>query len=193
MIGPVKVVSEASIGSNMRRVFALTGTATLELVKDEERLLEQAAELLRAEPKDVPAAVERRRQRHHSLEDELKALRTQAVRAEARQLAAGAVGGYVVTRRDGLPSDQLRQLVLAVRAEPGVQVVVLIGSPDGQRVALVAAVAKGAGVEPGPLLGEAARLVGGGGGGKGDVAVAGGRDPSRIDEAVAHVRSRLGM
>ncbi|MDP9072261.1 MAG: alanine--tRNA ligase [Actinomycetota bacterium] len=192
MVGPLKVVSEGSIGSNMRRIFALTGRATLELVKDEERLLERAAELLRAEPKEVPAAVERLLQRHRTLEEELKALRTEAATGEARRLAAAA-GRYVVARRDGLPADQLRQLALATRAEPGVEAVVLIGSPDGQRVALAAAAAKGAGVEVGPLLGGAARLVGGGGGGKGEVAVAGGKDPSRIDEALAHVRSQLGM
>ena len=192
MIGPVKVVSEGSIGSNMRRIFALSGTATLERIKDEERLLERAAELLRAEPKEVPEAVERLLQRHRTLEDELKSLRTQVASGEARQLGAAAVDGWVVARRDGLAPDQLRQLALATREEPGVRGVVLVGSPDGQRVALVAAVAKGGGMEPGPLLAEAARIVGGGGGGKGDVAVAGGRDASKIDQAIAHVRAQLG-
>ncbi|PLS75950.1 MAG: alanine--tRNA ligase [Actinobacteria bacterium] len=197
MIGPIKITSESSIGANMRRVFALTGTATLAKVREEEQLLERAASLLRAEPKDVPSAVERILERQRAVDAELKALRTQAAGNEARGLAAAAIttdaGGCVVARRDGLPPEQLRDLALAVRREPGVQAVVLIGSPDGRRVSLVAAVDPASGLEAPGLVSEPARLVGGGGGGKGDVAVAGGKDPSRIDEALAAVRARLGL
>ncbi|MDP9387819.1 MAG: alanine--tRNA ligase, partial [Actinomycetota bacterium] len=110
MIGPVMVTSESSIGANMRRIFALTGTGALERVWEEERLLGRVATLLRADPNDVPDAVERLLERQRSLEAELRALRTQAAAGEARQLAATAVDGVVVARRDGLPPDQLREL-----------------------------------------------------------------------------------
>jgi len=68
-----------------------------------------------------------------------------------------------------------------------------VGTPDGERVSLVAAVAKDAGWEAGPLVAEAAKAVGGGGGGKGDVAVAGGKDVSGIDSALSAVRQQLGL
>ena len=191
MVGPVLITSESSIGSNLRRVFALTGAGSLEHVRGEERLLRQAAGLLRADPSDVPAAVERLLEREQALRAELRSLRSQAAAAEARQLATAAANGWVVARRDGLPQDQLRDLALAVRDQPGVQAVVLIGTPDGQRVALAAAVDPGSHVQAAALVGPAARTVGGGGGGKGDVAVAGGRDASRIDEALAQVRAQL--
>ncbi|HUP70004.1 MAG TPA: alanine--tRNA ligase [Acidimicrobiales bacterium] len=198
MIGPVKITSESSIGANMRRVFALTGTATLAKVREEEQALERAAQLLRAEPMDVPGAVERLLERQRAAEAELKSLRTKAAGDEARTLAATAAPATagplcVVARRDGLPQDQMRDLALAVRQQPHVQGVVLIGTPDGQRVALVAAVEPGSGLDAPALVSAPARLLGGGGGGRGDVAVAGGKDPSKIDEALAAVRATLGL
>jgi alanyl-tRNA synthetase len=193
MIGPVKVTSEASIGANMRRIFALTGTGTLERVKEEERILERAAELLRTKPDELTDALERALARQKELEQELKTLRAQQAGAEGKTLAASAVNGMVVERRDGLDQNALKDLAVAVRNEPGIKAVVLVGTPDGERVALVAAVAKDGGLEAAKLVGDAARIVGGGGGGKGDVAVAGGKDTSKIDEAVAAVRSQLGL
>lgn len=191
MIGPVKVLSESSIGSNLRRITAVTGTSTLQRIRDEERLLARAAALLRAEPDEVPSALERVLEHQKALEVELKALRSQAAAGDATALAAGAVGGIVVARRDRLTPDQLRQLALTVRSSPGIRAVALAGTPDGAKVGLVVAVAAGSGLEAPALVGEAARLVGGGGGGKGDVAMAGGRDPSRIDDALDALRSRL--
>ena len=192
MIGPVRITGESSIGSNLRRITGLTGTGALERTREEERLLVRTAELLRAEPRDLPEAVGRVLDHQRALEAELKALRSQLAAGEATHLASTAVDGMVVARRDGLGPDQLRDLALAVRLVPGVRVVALAGSPDGARVALVAAVTPESGVEAPALVGEAARLVGGGGGGKGDVAMAGGRDPSRIDDALDALRARLG-
>ncbi|HVL93779.1 MAG TPA: alanine--tRNA ligase [Acidimicrobiales bacterium] len=192
-IGPVTVVSESSIGANIRRVTGLTGTATLERYQEDGRLLGRAASLLRADPKDVPGAVERLLERQRALEAELKAVRTQAASGDARSLAAAAVAGAVVARRDGLPPDQLRDLALAVRNEPGVWAVVLVGTPDGTRVTLVAAVEPGGDLAAPALLAEPARQVGGGGGGRGDVAQAGGKDVAGIDAALAAARAGLGI
>ena len=117
-----------------------------------------------------------------------------ALKAEAVELAATAAStdGFVVERRDGLGGDELRELALSVRGREGVRGVVLIGTPDGSRVALVGAMEKGSDVSAPELISAAARTVGGGGGGKDPlVAVAGGRDPSKIDAAVADVRAAL--
>ncbi len=190
-VGPVKILGEGSIGANLRRVEAVTGVSSLQLLKEDERRLERAAGLLRTKPDDVVDAIERLLERQRALEDELRGVRAGSLRGEAAELAAAAVDGVVVARRDGLPQDQVRDLALAIRDQPGVRGVVLIGSPDGERVSLVAAVQKDSGLLAGDLIAEAAKTVGGGGGRDPVIAVAGGRDASRIDEALDQVRARL--
>ncbi|MEY2569461.1 MAG: alanyl-tRNA synthetase [Actinomycetota bacterium] len=193
MIGPVKVVSEGSIGSNLRRIEAVTGTGSLDRIRDEERLLERAADLLKARPDEVPEAIARIIDRQKALDDELKAVQAKAATGDADALAADAVDGKVVARKDGLPQDGLRQLAQAVR-DKGVDTVVIVGSPDGERVALVGLTVKDASPTAPDLIGPAAKIVGGGGGGKDPTqAVAGGRDASKIDEALASVRAALGL
>jgi alanyl-tRNA synthetase len=194
MIGTVRVTTEQSIGANLRRIFALTGTGTLDQLRRERELLDRAAELLRSNPEDVPETIERLLQRQRDLENEMKALQTASARGDAGGLISEAVEGKVVARKDGLPQDQLKALAQAVR-DGGVGTVVLIGSPDGERVALVALVATDAGGPTAPeLVAPAAKVVGGGGGGKDPTqAVAGGRDVGKIDDALADVRTRLGL
>jgi alanyl-tRNA synthetase len=98
----------------------------------------------------------------------------------------------VVARRDGLSQDQLRDLAVSVRNQPGIRGVVLVGTPDGQRVAVVAAVAKDSALVAGELAVAAARATGGGGNAKAaDLAVAGGKDVAKIDDALAAVSALL--
>jgi alanyl-tRNA synthetase len=99
----------------------------------------------------------------------------------------------VVARSDGGSREDLKDLAVAVRQQPGVKAVVLVGEPDTGGVALVSAVAKGSGLDAPSLLKDAAKAVGGGGGGKGDVATAGGRDATKIDEALDLARVAAGL
>ena len=102
-------------------------------------------------------------------------------------MIGSAVDGAVVARRDGLVPDQLRDLAQAVRTRGDLRVVVLGGSPDGAK-ASVAVAADGTGAHAGDLVKQIAPLLGGGGGGKPELAVAGGKDPSGIDGALAEAR-----
>jgi len=192
-IGPVKITTESSIGANLRRIFATTGTGTLARFREEERTLEAAASLLGVPPDDVVDGVEKLRDELKSLRDELKALRRQAAGAGAGELAASAVDGVVVARSDGSSRDDLKELAVAIRQQPGIRAVVLVGEPDTGGVALVAAVTKDSGLDAPALLKDAAKAVGGGGGGKGDIATAGGRDAAKIDEALALARAAAGV
>ena len=192
-IGPVKITSEGSIGANMRRIFATTGTGTLARYREEERRLTEAATLLGVQADDVVDGVVKLRDEVKALRDELKVLRRQAAGAGATELAAKAVDGIVVARSDGGSRDDLKELAVAVRQQPGVKAVVLIGEPDAGGVALVAAVNKDSGFDAPALLKDAAGAVGGGGGGKGDVATAGGRDAAKIDEALDLARVAAGL
>ncbi len=193
MIGPVEIISESSIGSNLRRVEALTGTATLERLRDNEARLAHAAALLKATPDELAGAIEKRLTELREVQDELRAARQAARAGEAAAIAEASTDGAVVARRDGLSADELRDLALAVRSQPGVRAVVLGGSPEAGKVTLVAAVEKGYPADAPQLVSAAARIVGGGGGGRNpELAMAGGRDASRLDEALDVARAGLG-
>ncbi|HZD64467.1 MAG TPA: alanine--tRNA ligase, partial [Acidimicrobiales bacterium] len=139
-VGPLQILSEGSIGANTRRIEALTGQPALAHLRRREGVLARAAELLRAPTtEEVPDRIERLTAQVRAVSEEVKALRAQAIHQEATELGEQASDGVVVVRRDDLPRNELRDLAVAVRDQPGVTAVVLIGSPDGQGVALVAA------------------------------------------------------
>jgi alanyl-tRNA synthetase len=94
---------------------------------------------------------------------------------------------------EGVAGDDLRDLAVAVRDSAGVRAVVLGGEPQGGGVTLVAAVTKGSDLSAKELIAEAARTVGGGGGGSQELARAGGRDASRLDEALDQARAAAGI
>ena len=188
-IGPVKIVSEASIGSNLRRLEAVTGFGPIDRLRQEEDLVARTAEVLGTTSDDLPLVAEKLRGELKAAQNEIKALRRQVAGNRAGELAAGAVDGVVVTRIDGTTRDEVRELALAVRQQPGIRAVVIGGEPEGGGVALVAAATKESGLDAKALIADAARTVGGGGGGKNpELAVAGGRDPSRLDEALDQAR-----
>ena len=191
-IGPIKVVSEGSIGSNLRRIEAITGTATIERLRHDEHVLGEAAAMLGVKPDQVVEGVTRRLDEVKALRDEIKALRQQQAGGDASELATEAVDGIVIARRDGTSRDELRELALAVRQQPGIRAVVLMGAPEGGGAALVSAVAGGSGLHPSELIADAAKTVKGGAGKSADVAVAGGKDPSKLDEALQQVPRRPG-
>jgi alanyl-tRNA synthetase len=191
-IGPFEIVSEGSIGSNLRRIEATTGTVTLERLRDAERRVAEASALLRVRPDELTAAVERKLTELRDAEARLRSAEQAALTSQARTLAASASDGWLVARADGLPPERLRDLAGQVRQVGSLDTVVLGGSPDGEKVALVALVAKGAAPAAPDLISEAARTVGGGGGGKNpEQAMAGGRDASKLDEALDEVRELL--
>ncbi len=183
-IGTIKVVSEGSIGSNLRRIEAVTGERSVALLQRDERVLADAAKLLGTTGDDLVGGVQRKLDELRAVTEELKVLRSRLASGRAGELAATATDGVVVQRVDGLETNELRELALAVRNHAGVDVVVLAGATGGGGVGLVAAVTPATAIQAASLIKDAARAVGGGGGGKGDVATAGGRDPSGIDDAL---------
>jgi len=149
--------------------------------------LAEAAALLRTDPEHVGEAIERLVERQRAAEKALEQARSKELLAEAGALVAAAEHGAVVARRDGLVPDQLRDLAQSVRAQGQLRVVVLGGSPDGAKASLAVA-ADGTDAHAGDLVKQIAPLLGGGGGGKPELAVAGGKDPSGIDRALDEAR-----
>ncbi len=188
-IGPIAIVSEGSIGANTRRLEAVTGFTSLHRAEARDALVGEAASLLRAEPDELVDAVQRLLDRQRATDKELQSLRAAATDALAATLAGGAQDEVVVARQDGLAAEELRSLAQAVRRRPGVRAAVLGGSADGAKVAI--AVATGGDPDAGALVKQVGKIVQGGGGGSPEVAVAGGRDLSRLDEALGEARRLL--
>ncbi|MEY4338633.1 MAG: hypothetical protein RLZ14_483 [Actinomycetota bacterium] len=182
-IGTIKVVGESSIGSNLRRIEATTGENTLRLLQRESSTVAEVARLVGTAPDDLVGGVQRRLDELKTMADEVKALRAKLASGRAAELAAASVGGVLVSRIDGLSPNDLRELAVAVRQQ-GVEAVVLGGLSDTGGVSLVAAVQATSGRVAGDLIRDAAKAVGGGGGGKGDIATAGGKNPDGLDEAL---------
>lgn len=193
MIGPLRIVSESSIGSNTRRIEAVTGEASLARWRKETEILAKAAGLVQAPADELLERIEDLRESLRQARDELKTARSSALRNQAATLAGAAEQSMVVVRQDGWPGEELRELALAIRSHPGVEAAVVVGSPDGQGVSLVAAVRPNSGLVASELLAPAAKLVGGGGGRGPEVAVAGGRFAAKIDEALELIRAALGL
>jgi len=187
-IGLIKIVAESSIGSNLRRIEAVTGENALNFVLDASRTLNSAADLLGASSSDMVASVKRKLSEIKGLQDEIKQLRGAQARQLAGGLAAQHVNGVVISRVDGITPNDLRELALAIRQDSQVQLVVLGGVTDTGGVALVATVSSGVSLSAGDLIKDAAKAVGGGGGGKGDIATAGGKNPAALDEALEIAR-----
>ena len=192
-IGPIKIVSETSIGSNLRRLEAVTGTGPIDRLRREEAELAAVAERIGVPQAELLDGIDKRLAELRDLRAEVKSLRSKLASGGAADLAAAAVDGVVVARVDGLARDDLRSLGVAVRDQAGIRAVVLIGAPEGGGVALVSATTKDGGLDAGSLIADAARTVGGGGGKNPELAVAGGKDPSRIDEALDQARAAAGI
>jgi alanyl-tRNA synthetase len=192
-IGTIKIVSEGSIGSNLRRVEAVTGEGSVQLLQRDTRTLADAARLLATTPDAVVEGIERKLEELRALQDELKSARASVALGRAGELAAQATDGVVIERIDGLAPSDLRDLAIATRQQSGVRAAVLIGESDSGGVSLVAAVTADSGLAAGDLIRDAAKVVKGGGGGKGDVATAGGKDVTAIDEAIAVARRAAGL
>jgi alanyl-tRNA synthetase len=190
MIGPITVVSEGSIGSNTRRIEAVTGATSLAVLEGSRRTVDDAARLLRVEPNGVLDALQKLLDRQRQAEKELQRLKGARLEETAAGLARQARDGVVVHREDGLSTDQLRDLAQAVRRQ-GARVVVVAGSPDGSKVGVAVASGDEA-LDAGVTARELAQLVGGGGGGSAELAVAGGSDPAKIDDVLAEAVRRLG-
>ncbi len=192
-IGLIKIVTEGSIGSNIRRVEAVTGTGAIDLLRAEQATIDQAAELLNSPRGDLTDAVEKRVTEIKALKDELKSLRQQAASGRATELAAAAVDGIVVARVDGVERDDMRDLAVALRDQPEIKAVILGGAPAGGGAALVSAVAPDSGLDAGDLVADGFGAIQGGGRKAPDLTMAGGKEPAGIDAALDSARAAAGI
>ena len=190
-IGPITLLSEGSIGSNTRRIFAVTGRASLDRALERERLVQSAAELLRTEPDELLAAIGRLAERQREAEKELARLRQQSSEAEAkswprRPWPTAAWSWPAATTSSPMPCGPWPRPSCATTAcAPWCSA----ARPTGpRRPSWPPPVAR---PTPPSWCARSGAMVGGGGGGSAEVAMAGGKDPSQIEAALAEAQRLL--
>jgi alanyl-tRNA synthetase len=188
-IGFFKVDTEGAVAAGVRRIEAVAGTAAVEAVTRQQRVLREIGDILKASPAEAPQRLRKLLDEQRALERQLQELEGKLARSKADDLVAGArqVNGVAVVagRIDGLDGDALRAVADRLRDRLG-SGVVCVGSVVDGKVNLVAAVTKDLTqrYHAGKLVQEVARAVGGGGGGRPDLAQAGGKEPAKLDAAL---------
>jgi len=189
-IGLFKIVSESGVASGVRRVEAVTGPGVLAYLNDTEAKLRAVAEVVRATPAEAPRKVEQLQARTKQLEKEVDQLRGKLARGESVDLEGQAKQvrdiKVVAARLDGADAKGLREAVDRLKDKLAPAAIVLGAASDG-KVALIAGVTKEltGRLHAGQLVNHIATQVGGKGGGRPDMAQAGGTDPSALDAALA--------
>jgi alanyl-tRNA synthetase len=197
-IGPFHILSETSSAANVRRIEALTGSGATELLREHDRLLGEIAAELRARPEDALDVLRSRERERKELE---RAVRDGAgpaggdVDVAALVSSARTVGGAQVLTAtvDAADAQALLGILDRLRGQLDGAAIVL-GTVVADRVHLAASVAPALverGVKAGAVVKAAATIVGGGGGGRDTVAQAGGRDPDKLDDALAAARAAI--
>ena len=192
-IGLFKIVSESSAASGVRRIEAVTGEKAYEFVKEQTENVKEAAAMLKAGPHDLVGAVERAVQALREERKKLERLRSQGATAGAGE--AESVGEVEFVRQKLTEGDMQEATLVADRLVEGrpkrVALVALINNGKSTFVCKAGdqAVAKGA--HAGKLVGEVAKLAGGGGGGRPEFATAGAKDPEKVDEALSRAKDLL--
>ena len=194
-IGLFKLRFEAGVAAGVRRIEAATGPGALLLVRQKEITLRQLGELVKGSESEVADKVERLMAQQREMERQLQHLRLQIAGAQSGDLLSAAFtakDGFkvVVAAVEGADQKRLVEMSDALREKLGSGVIVLAGRDDG-KVSLLAAVTKdlSAKVHAGKLIGQIAPIVGGRGGGRPEMAQAGGKDPSKIDDALEAARA----
>jgi len=194
-IGLFKIVTESSVAAGTRRIEALTGTGVLEYLRRQSQALAQASAVLHSKPDELIEAVEKLTENEKRLRKELEAQQMKRAASEAGELVGQAreVKGVrvIAARVEVTDRSAMRQMVDDLRGKLQSGVIVLGSVSDG-KVSLIAAVTKDltGKLDAGKIVRQAAALVEGSGGGRKDLAEAGGKNPAKLDEALEGV---LGM
>ena len=192
-IGVFKITSESSISSGVRRLEAITGTVAYEQYKQAVDQIHRIASVVRVSEPDLLEGVERLATERRELERQVEQLKAKLAQGNVGSLVANArvVKGVkvIAAKTDGLDRKQMRSLADTLRNKIQSGVVVLGAANDGN-VALISAVTKdlaGKRVHAGKLVGAVAQTVGGRGGGRADMAEAGGNDGAALPKALDQV------
>ncbi len=192
-IGLFKIVSESSVAAGVRRITAVTGKNLLNSYKNETQVIEDSANALKTGVNDVVSKINTVMAELKNKDKEIQSLNAELTKlksadALSKPVKVGELDVYVA-KLDGTTPDALRSMGDDIKAKAD-NVVGVIAGINGEKASIVAVCGKDAissGVKAGDVVREVAKLAGGGGGGRPDSAMAGAKDLSKIDDALAKV------
>jgi len=191
-IGLLKIVSESSVGANLRRIEAVTGMGTVDVLRRSDQAVAEIAAAAGVPQAQAQAGVRKRLAELKSAQAENRRLQDRLDAAAARDLIAGADGSVLVALLDRTEPDALRRIAVHARAQGNLEVVILGSVTSAGRPSVAVAVAPDSGTEASQILEPIAKAIGGGGRSKQrDVAVAGGRDASQLPRVLDEARKIL--
>lgn len=197
-VGLVKLVSEGSISSGVRRIEAYSGKKAWNYIQDQIEYLAQATDQLKVSPKELASQIERlkdqikqKEKQFEELEDKLAMSKLADLMNSSEKLGKTKL---IVSKLDGVSPDSLKNIASSI-TEKGDDYVVLLGAPISKdKVSLVCGVSKPLtkdGFNAGKLVKEIATICGGGGGGRPELAQAGGKQPEKLSEALNFGRNKV--
>ncbi|MDL2284011.1 alanine--tRNA ligase [Oxalobacter sp. OttesenSCG-928-P03] len=191
-IGFFKIVSEGGIAAGVRRIEAITGTVALDLIQTLSRKVDEAAFVLKTKPEELVTRIHQMQEQVRGLERELSSLKSKMASSQGDELASQAVEikgvKVLAVTLDGADAASLRNAMDKLKDSLKSAAIVLASVSDG-KVSLIAGVTADvtSRVKAGDLVNHVAKQVGGKGGGRPDMAQAGGTDPSALPEALKSV------
>ncbi|PWK05951.1 alanine--tRNA ligase [Tumebacillus permanentifrigoris] len=197
-IGLFKILTESSIAAGVRRVEAVTGKGAYEFVAERERLLQDVAGKLKSNITDIPMRVDILQGNIKDLGKEIESLKSKLAMGEVKNLVEQIrdVDGvpFLAAKLEGVDMDGLRAIAEDLKARLDSGVIVLGAAQGADKVSFVVAVTKdlnAKGIQAGKLVKEVASITGGGGGGRPDLAQAGGKDVTKLQEALDKAQELL--
>jgi alanyl-tRNA synthetase len=188
--GFFKILSEEAMGKGVRRLTCVTAREAVAMAQKHDAVIGELTARFRCKPEELPGRVEGLQEEIKKLQQQLKKGAATDLQGVADKLFAEApqVGGarLIVGEMPAGPEEQMRQQIDRLRQKAG-SAVVLVGWADDGKVQLIAAVTEDLvkkGLHAGKLVGQVAKVVGGGGGGKPTMAQAGGKEPAKLGEAL---------
>jgi alanyl-tRNA synthetase len=193
-----KIISESGVAAGVRRIEAVAGLAALEYLSLRDKIVRDLSDRFKAKPEELPDRITTLQTELKQTQKQLESLKAELALAKSDQLLgqAEAIGNFkvLVAELGSVDAESLKTAAEKLLQKLGEGAVVLGSVPEPEKVSLVAAFSPSLnkqGLQAGKFIGSIAKICGGGGGGRPNLAQAGGRDASKLPEALKMARQQL--
>ena len=197
-IGAFKIISEAGVAAGVRRIEAVAGNAILDYLNVRDRVVKELSERFKAKPEEILDRISTMQTELKTNQKQLETVKGELAIAKSEQLLTQAetIGEFkiIIAELGHVDANALQTAAEQLLNKLGEGAIVLASIPEPDKVSLVAAFSKGVnakGLQAGKFIGNIAKICGGGGGGRSNLAQAGGRDASKVKEALVKAKAEL--